>query len=689
MYRRDVGFAEQTLDDRLEIGLVRDDCVVFVVHRVVGAIGTQDAGTGGQLFGQPAGGRIALASRGVNVDRPDLSPHRRMFERRVGDQRDLLAWLGVAKATTQRLALLTLAVLCLPLLIVSLDNTVLNVALPTLVRDLHASDSELQWIVDAYVLVFGGLMLVSGSLADRVGRKRTFLVGLVVFATCSTWAALSNSSGMLIAARASMGLGATLIMPATLAIITNTFTDRGERQRALGIWAGTTGAGVALGPIVGGLLLAHFAWGSVFLINVPIALLGVAAGIPFVPNSRNEHAQRLDLVGSLLSIVGLGLLLWAVIEAPVHGWASAQVLGTGAGAILTLAAFVGWESRSSHPMLKLRFFRQAGFSGAIVSTATMTFALMGMLFVLTQFLQFQLGYSALQAGIRMLPAAGAIAVVAPLSAVVVRRLGTKLTVALGLAIVAGGLWQISGATVTTTYSGVVVGAIMIGVGAGLVMPASTGSLMGTLPLEHTGVGSATNGTFLNIGGALGVAILGSIMATRYQHLLGASAAMRVLPATVGQTALGSLGAALQVAKHAGGLLGTALATAARAAFMSGMNLALEIGAGVVLGGVFLALVVLPSRPSAPPTPDETSNPTTDGDQASASPDRRGRAAARFGDRARSARTIDAQATRSRSYPQSTGTRSPIKDALESERHALADKEAPTVSEHRQSKRTPP
>jgi len=511
---------------------------------------------------------------------------------------------------------LTLAVLCVPLLIVSLDNTVLNVALPTLVRDLHASDSELQWIVDAYVLVFGGLMLVSGSVADRVGRKWTFLVGLAVFALCSTWAAFSNSSRMLIAARASMGLGATLIMPATLAIITNTFTDRGERQRALGIWAGTTGAGVALGPIVGGLLLAHFAWGSVFLINVPIALLGLAAGIAFVPNSRNEHAQRLDLVGSMLSILGLGLVLWSVIEAPVHGWTSAEVLGTGVGGIVTLAGFGVWESRTSHPMLRLRFFRQAGFSGAIASTATMSFALMGMLFVLTQFLQFQLGYSALQAGIRMLPAAGAIAVVAPLSAIVVRRLGTKLTVALGLALVTGGLWQISGATVTTTYSGVLAGAIMIGVGAGLVMPASTGSLMGTLPLEHTGVGSATNGTFLNIGGALGVAILGSIMATRYQHQLGASAAIHPLPGAVRQTALGSLGAALQIATHVGGVLGAAVAAAARIAFVSGMSLALEIAAGVVLVGVLLALAVLPSRPSAAPAQDEPSNPTLDDGQPS-------------------------------------------------------------------------
>ena len=490
---------------------------------------------------------------------------------------------------------LTLAVLCVPLLIVSLDNTVLNVALPTLVRKLHATDSELQWIVDAYVLVFGGLMLVSGSIADRVGRKLTFLVGLVIFAACSMWAAFSTSAAMLVAARASMGVGATLIMPATLAIITNTFTDPGERQRALGIWAGTTGAGTALGPIVGGLLLAHFAWGSIFLINVPIALVGVAAGIPFVPNSRNELARRLDLGGSLLSISGLVLVLWAIIEAPVRGWTSAEVLGTGVGGLAVLAGFVVWESRTSNPMLKLAFFRRAAFSGAVVSTATMSFALMGLLFVLTQFLQFQLGYSALQAGVRMLPAAGAIVVVAPLSALIVGRIGTKLTVALGLSLVCGGLLQISGATVSTTYSGTVLGAVLLGVGAGLVMPASVGSLMGTLPLEHTGVGSATNGSFLNIGGALGVAILGSVMSTRYVNQLDAGRVIHLLPAQVQHSVLGSLGAALGTAGRLAAPVGREIAAAARAAFMSGMSLALTIGAAVVLAGVLLALAVLPSR----------------------------------------------------------------------------------------------
>jgi EmrB/QacA subfamily drug resistance transporter len=490
---------------------------------------------------------------------------------------------------------LALAVLCVPLLITSLDNTVLNVALPTLVRKLHATDNELQWIVDAYVLVFGGLMLVSGSLADRVGRKRTFVTGLAVFAVCSTWAAFSGSAGMLIAARASMGIGATLIMPATLAIITNTFTDPGERQRALGIWAGTTGAGVALGPIVGGLLLAHFAWGSVFLINVPIALLGLVLAIRLVPNSVDPNAQRPDLGGSLLSIAGLGLVLWALIEAPVHGWTSPTVIGAGTAGLVILAAFVAWEARSSHPMLNLGFFRQRSFSAAVTCVGMQMFGLMGALFVLTQFLQFQLGYSALQAGVRMLPAAAGIAVIAPLSPVLVRRLGTKFTVALGLLLVAGGLMQISGASVTTTYTGQLVGEIMLGLGAGVVFPAALGSLMGTLPAEHTGVGSATNGTFVQIGGALGVAIVGSALSTRYQHRMTDALAGRHVPHSIHETILGSLGAALGVAEHVGGVAGALLAEAARSAFISGMDLGLRIGAYVALAGVFVALLALPVR----------------------------------------------------------------------------------------------
>jgi EmrB/QacA subfamily drug resistance transporter len=479
---------------------------------------------------------------------------------------------------------------------VSLDNTVLNVVLPTLVRKLHASTSQLQWIVDSYVLVFAGLLLVAGSLADRVGRKRTFLLGLVAFAAGSAWASTAGSVGMLIAARSSMGIGAALIMPSTLSIITNMFTDRGERQRALGAWSATSGAGIALGPIVGGALLAHLWWGSVFLINVPIALIGVACAIPLVPDSKNPDARRPDPAGSLLSIAGLGLLVWAIVEAPVRGWSSDRVIGAGLAGLALLVAFTAWESRSSHPMLQLRFFANRSFSAAVSSVGMVTFGLFGSLFVLTQFLQLQLGYSALHAGLRSLPAAGAIAVVAPISTGLVRKLGTKLTVVAGMLCVSAGLLEISGATTTTTYSGILSGLVLIGVGAGLVIPAATGSVMGSVPSEHTGVASATNGTFLQIGGAFGVAIIGSLMATRYQHGITSVLAAHHSPPVIAHAARGSLGGALGAAAHLGGPTGGQLAHAARSAFISGMGVGLRVGAILALAAALLALLALPSRP---------------------------------------------------------------------------------------------
>jgi len=490
---------------------------------------------------------------------------------------------------------LALAVLCVSLLIVTLDNTVLNVVLPTLVRDLNATDSQLQWIVDSYVMVFAGLLLVAGSVADRVGRKPTFLAGLGLFAAGSTWAAFSGSVGMLMAARASMGIGGALIMPSTLAIITNMFTDHGERQRAIGVWAGTSGLGIALGPIIGGLLLAHFWWGSVFLINVPIAVLGVACAVPLVPNSRNRAAAKPDITGSLLSIAALGLLLWAIIEAPSEGWTSGLVLATGLGGLAVLGGFGWWERTTSHPMLRLEFFRRPSFSGAISSVGLATLGLFGALFVLTQYLQFDLGYSPLQAGVRVLPAAGAIAVVAPLSTVLLRAIGTKLTAAAGLVVVGVGLWQISTASVTTTYTGTLAGMIMLGVGAGLVIPTATSSVMASVPAEHTGIGSATNGAFLQVGGALGVAIIGSLLNSRYQSHITAALAPFHPPRAIMDTVTGSVGGALAVAAHLGGSLGAQLAELARSAFVTGMDVGLTVAACVALLGAVLALVWLPDH----------------------------------------------------------------------------------------------
>jgi EmrB/QacA subfamily drug resistance transporter len=492
-----------------------------------------------------------------------------------------------------------LAVLCVALLIVNLDNTVLNVALPTLVRNLRATDTELQWIVDSYVIVFAGLLLVMGSLADRVGRKRVFLAGLAAFAVGSGWAAFSGSVGVLIAARASMGIGSAMMMPSTLSIITDAFRDPAERQRAIGVWAGTSGLGVALGPIVGGLLLAHFWWGSVFLINVPIALAGLACAVPLVPDSRNPATLRPDIVGAGLSIIGLGLLLWAIIEAPVRGWTSARVIEAGLFGLSVLTLFMVWEVVTTHPMLDLSFFRRRRFSGAIAPVGLVTFGMFGSLFMLTQFLQFQLGYTPLQAGVRVIPAAASIVVVAPLSALAVRLAGSKLTMAAGLLMTGAGLWQISGATMATTYVDTLPGVIMLGVGAGLAMPCATASVMGSLPREHTGVGSATNGTFLQVGGALGVAVIGSLLSTRYQGVMTGALTGYHLPGSVMHTINGSVGGALAVAGHVGGTAGAMLAHLARTAFLSGMDLGLRTAAAVAATGGLVALVALPSRPPSP------------------------------------------------------------------------------------------
>jgi EmrB/QacA subfamily drug resistance transporter len=494
---------------------------------------------------------------------------------------------------------LALAVLCISLLIVTLDNTVLNVVLPTLVRDLNATSSQLQWIVDSYVIVFAGLLLAAGSVADRVGRKRTFLAGLTLFAAGSTWAAFSGSVGMLMAARASMGIGGALIMPSTLSIITQMFTDRGERQRAIGLWAGTSGVGVALGPIIGGLLLAHFWWGSVFLINVPIAAIGFFLALPLVPDSRNPAAARPDVAGVLLSMAGLGLLLWSIIEAPVDGWSSGLVIGVGVAGLVVLTGFALWERHTSYPMLNLAFFRERGFSAAISSIGLATLGLFGALFVLTQFLQFDLGYTPLQAGVRVLPAAGAIAVVAPLSAMLHRFAGTRLTGAAGLLIIAAGLWQISLASAGATFVDVLPGMILLGVGAGLAIPNATASVMGSVPAEHTGIGSATNGSVMQIGGALGVAIIGSLLSTRYTGRMTAALAPYHVPVSIMHLILGSIGGALGVAARVGGALGAELAVAARSAFVSGMDLGMLTGAIVALAGCAVALVTLPGRTRRP------------------------------------------------------------------------------------------
>ena len=500
------------------------------------------------------------------------------------------------RARHERHRWLTLAVLCTSLLVVSLDNTILNVALPVLVRDMHATSTQLQWIVDAYAVVFAGLMLAVGSLGDRIGRKWVFLGGLALFAAGSAASAFSGTPDRLIATRAFMGVGAAAIMPSTLSILINVFTDDGERARAIGIWSGTSGLGVAVGPVAGGWLLAHYWWGSIFLVNVPVALAGVAAAALLVPNSRNPRTRRPDPAGALLSIAGMGLLLWGVIEAPSRSWSSPLVVGGIVGGLAVLGVFVAWERRSTHPMLELSFFRWRRFSVAMTCMGLVLFGLMGSLFLLTQYLQFSLGYSALATGVRIAPMAAVVLVAAPISMVVVRRVGTTPVVFFGMACIATGLALLSRTTVHGTYGDALPSFFLVGTGVGFAFAPLTDSIMGSLPLERAGVGSATNGAALQLGGALGVGVLGSILNTRYEDRLAPVLAAHHAPAWLSHLVTGSLGGALAVAQHLGGALGTGLADAARVAFVSGASLAMAVGAVVVGTAALGVSALLPRRP---------------------------------------------------------------------------------------------
>jgi EmrB/QacA subfamily drug resistance transporter len=502
-----------------------------------------------------------------------------------------------------------LLVMCAAALIINVDNTILNVALPTLVSKLQATSSELEWVVDSYSLVFAGLLLVCGSLADRFGRRRFFLIGLTVFAGGSIGAAFSGSVGLLIAWRAVMGAGAALTVPSSLSIINDVFREPAQRARAIGAWAATIGLGVAIGPIAGGLLLARFWWGSIFLLNVPIVFVAFVAAVLLVPDSKNPAVGRPDPGGAVLSIAGLGLVLWAIIEGPTQGWISTSVVLAAAAGIAILGAFVAWEAHSSHPMLSLGFFHKRGFSVAAASESLGIFGLLGALFLQTQFLQFVLGYSPLGAGLRILPTAAMICISAPLSPIIARYVGIKFTLAAGLAAVAGGLWQASAAsTPTTTYADVIVGLLLIGLGAGLLLPTATNSVIGSVPQGDSGIGSAVNTTALQVGGALGVAVIGSAMSTRYQNHMNAALALagQHVPRTAADTIIGSVGGALSVANHVGGATGALLSRAARAAFMSGMQISLGVGALVAFAGTLLVLTALPSRTS-PPSPDPTAD----------------------------------------------------------------------------------
>ena len=506
---------------------------------------------------------------------------------------------------------LALGVLCLSLLLVVLDNTILNVALPTLVDELDASTSDLQWIVDSYVLVFAGLLLSAGSLGDRYGRRRSLFAGMAIFGIGSVLAAFSGSSATLIATRAFMGLGAAFVMPATLSIITNLFTDPKERARAIAAWAGVAGLGVAIGPITGGWLLEHFWWGSVFLVNVPFIVLALVAGRRLLPESRDPDQPRLDVVGALLSIVGLTALIWTVIEAPHHGWTDAVTLGGFTAAAAVLGGFVTWERHTDHPMLDVGFFTDRRFSVGTGSITLVMFAMFGSLFILTQLLQFVFGYTALEAGIRMLPIAGTMVVVAPASAKLVERLGTKLVVGTGMAIVAAGLVLTSGVDPADGYGPLALAMVVLAMGMALVMAPATEAIMGSLPPAKAGVGSAVNDTTRELGGALGVAVLGSLLSSAYAANVAADLDGTPAPDEVKTAAGESLGVAIHVADQIGGEAGQRLTQVAQTGFLDAMGSTLLVAAAVAAVGSILTYVFLPSRSKEAVAEAEVLDPAVD------------------------------------------------------------------------------
>ena len=498
---------------------------------------------------------------------------------------------------------LTLLALCLAALIINIDVTIVNVALPSLVRELGATTTQLQWVVDAYTLVFASLILAAGSLSDRLGRKGVLLAGLAVFGVGSLAGSFAQTPGELIAARAFMGIGAAGIFPSTLSLIANVFTERKERARAIGLWGAMTGAGVAAGPIIGGWLLGHFWWGSVFVFMVPVAFVVAALIAGAVPTSRDPSTPPIDWRGLLLSTAGMGALVFGIIEAPNWGWLAAPTLTPMVGGVAVLGIFVVVERRLPRPMLDVELFRNLRFTAASGSITIGFFALTGFTFLVTQYFQFVRGYTPLQTGIRILPVAISIAVAAVIGTRLAVMIGNKAVVASGLTSFAAALLWIAAFMPhgqSTSYLIIAATMVLGGGGLGLLSAPATEAIMGVVSKEKAGVGSAINDATRLFGATLGVAVIGSIAASLYGNRLGATMPHQ-LPPQAALAAKGSVGGALTAARvlgHVGlGPVGQHLAQSAIGAFLHSMSGAVLVAGIVAFGGAILAAALLPSRPA--------------------------------------------------------------------------------------------
>jgi EmrB/QacA subfamily drug resistance transporter len=494
---------------------------------------------------------------------------------------------------------LILVALLLAAFAINLDTTIVNVALPSLVRELHASTTQLQWIVDAYSLVFAALLLAAGSLGDRRGRKGVLLSGLAVFGLASLVGGFTANPGQLIAARAVMGLGAALVFPATLSLISNVFVERGERARAIGLWGASTGIAIALGPIVGGWLLERFSWSAIFFAMTPVAAAGAVLVARVVPTSRDPQAPKADRPGLVLSTAAMALLIYTIIEAPNQGWGSTRSVISFAVAAALFAAFIGWERRAAEPLLDLTLFRNLRFTAASGSVTVVFFSLAGFIFLITQYFQFFKGYSPLSTGVHLLPVATCVGITSVLGTKLAVRTSTKLVVATGMLFCAGFFAWVSTASSTTSYLVIAAQMVLGGSGMGLVSAPATEAIMGVVPKAKAGVGSAVNDATRLLGGTLGVAVIGSVYASLYAHRL-TSLLPAELPERTAQIAHNSVGAALEVAQRAaaGGhpALAAQVHAAASGGFFHGLSAGCLVAAGVSAAGALMALALLPAQP---------------------------------------------------------------------------------------------
>ncbi|MEV7179779.1 MFS transporter [Kitasatospora sp. NPDC093679] len=513
-------------------------------------------------------------------------------------------------ALTPRRRLLVLATVCLAAFAINLDTTIVNVALPDLSRQLDATTRDLQWVVDGYNLAFAALVLSAGSLGDRFGRRPALLLGLAGFAATSTVGSAVGSPGALVAVRFAMGACAALIFPTTLSIITNTFPDRRSRAKAVGVWGAVTGLGVAVGPVVGGVLLAHFGWPSVFLALVPVALLALVAAWLWVPESSDPGSARLDLPGLAASSAAIGVLVYTIIEAPERGWgAPATLAGFAATAVLT-AAFVRIERGRAHPMIDLSLFRTPAFSAASGSVTLAFFALFGFIFLVTQYFQFIRGYGTLSTGVRILPVALTIAVGSLGGVALVARLGTRAVVTTGLVLLGVSFAWIAASPAFVSYERIVGQMVLIGLGLGLTTAPATESILSVLPPAKAGVGSAVNDATREAGGTLGVAVLGSVFTSLYASRL-ADTAFSGLPSRTAAAAEDSVASALGTAS---GLGRADLLTAVQTSFMDAFHLACLVAAAICLVGAVGAGLALPGRLPVRPGGPAGGHGTADGDR---------------------------------------------------------------------------